>query len=87
VAGLTNRQIKAKFVEHMRKYIDEEVLGLVEKDEMTGKQVRVDPADSNRAYVEIELGRSGAGQDGRMTVLEQRLNRVQAELDRLKRDR
>jgi hypothetical protein len=51
VAGLTRQEIKAMVVEHLRKFLPDEVLGLVETDE-DGKLIRVDPKDTNRVFVD-----------------------------------
>ena len=53
VAGLTTREIKAKTVLHLRKYLDDNVLGLTRKDPATGRDATVEPADSNRVFVDV----------------------------------
>jgi polysaccharide export outer membrane protein len=52
VAGLTTSEIKEKIVLHLRKFIPDEVLGLVEQDEK-GNWIEVEPKDSNRVFVDI----------------------------------
>jgi polysaccharide export outer membrane protein len=52
VAGLTTTEIKEKVVLHLRKFIPDEVLGLVEQDEK-GNWVEVEPKDSNRVFVDV----------------------------------
>ena len=62
VAGLTIPQIKEKVVEHLRKFITDETLGLVETDPETGEE-RVDPItrkvkmiplrDTDRVFVDV----------------------------------
>jgi len=52
VAGLTTTEIKEKIVLHLRKFIPDEVLGLVEQDEK-GNWIEVEPKDSNRVFVDI----------------------------------
>ena len=61
VAGLTVPEVKKKIVLHMRKYLEDEVLGLVEHDENgepvidpeTRKPKLSDPKDSDRVFVEV----------------------------------
>jgi polysaccharide export outer membrane protein len=52
VAGLTTTEIKEKIVLHLRKFIPDEVLGLVEQDEK-GNWIDVEPKDSNRVFVDV----------------------------------
>jgi polysaccharide export outer membrane protein len=61
VAGLTMAEVKEKVVLHLRKYLSDEVLGLIERDQETG-QVRTDkdgkpkmiePKDSDRIFVDV----------------------------------
>src|SRR3954454_14971136 len=52
VAGLTTTEIKEKIVLHLRKYIPDEVLGLIEQDE-EGNFINVEPKDSNRVFVDV----------------------------------
>ncbi len=53
VAGLTTDEIKEKIVLHLRKYITDETLGLLETDPETGKPKEVKPKDSNRVFVDV----------------------------------
>jgi len=62
VAGLTLPEVKEKIVLHLRKYLSDEVLGLVAIDDETGqpkidpvtkKQVMIDPKDSNTVFVDV----------------------------------
>jgi polysaccharide export outer membrane protein len=57
VAGLTVDEIKEKIILHLRKYINDEVLGLVEQqvDPKDGsvKNVPINPRDSNRVFVDV----------------------------------
>jgi polysaccharide export outer membrane protein len=53
VAGLTTQEIKEKIVIHLRKYINDEVLGLVEVDPDTGEPTPVPPAESDRVFVDV----------------------------------
>jgi protein involved in polysaccharide export with SLBB domain len=52
VAGLTRQEIKIKVVEHLRKYLDDDTLGLEEIDPVTGACVKLAPADSGRVFVD-----------------------------------
>jgi polysaccharide export outer membrane protein len=52
VRGLTQTQIKEKVILHLRKFIPDEVLGLMEQDE-NGVWVDVEPRDSNRVFVDV----------------------------------
>ena len=83
VAGLTRRQIKAKVVEHLRKYLNDEVLGLIEQNE-DGKFVNVAPADSNRVFVDdsVNLAR-GAGPRRRDWGPKRELGGTAEKLDRI----
>jgi polysaccharide export outer membrane protein len=53
VAGLTLTEIKEKIVLHLRKQVNDEVLGLIEQDPETSEWVYVDPKDSNRVFVDV----------------------------------
>jgi polysaccharide export outer membrane protein len=53
VAGLTTAEIKEKIVLHLRKYLPDEVLGLYERDEQTGKIKEIPPAETNRVFVDV----------------------------------
>jgi polysaccharide export outer membrane protein len=62
VAGLTLPEIKEKIVLHMAKYLSDEVLGLVKRDEetgqvlvdsATGKSKMIDPRDTDRVFVDV----------------------------------
>jgi polysaccharide biosynthesis/export protein len=49
---LTQNQIKEKAILHLRKFLPDEVLGLVEQDEK-GDWYDVEPRDSNRVFVDV----------------------------------
>ena len=51
VAGLTTTEIKEKIVLHLRKYLRDNVLNLWTEKE--GKGIPVDPADSDRVFVDV----------------------------------
>ncbi len=62
VAGLTIPEIKEKIVRHLQKHLEDEVLGLVIRDEKTGQVVidprtkepiLSDPKDSDRVFVDV----------------------------------
>ena len=61
VAGLTIQEMKEKVVLHLRKFLTDEVLGLVEIDPETGagktdaagKVVTIEPKDSDRVFVDV----------------------------------
>jgi len=62
VAGLTLSEVKEKVVQHLRKYVTEESLGLTEIDEATGcliidpetkKPRMIDPKDSPFVFVDV----------------------------------
>jgi polysaccharide export outer membrane protein len=52
VRGLRPSQIKEKVILQMRRFIPDEVLGLVEQDE-NGKWVYLEPRESNRVFVDV----------------------------------
>jgi polysaccharide export outer membrane protein len=53
VAGLTTDEIKEKVIIHLRKFIPDATLGLVEVNPETGKVQEIAPRDSDRVYVEV----------------------------------
>ena len=61
VAGLTLPEVKEKIVLHLRKYLHDEVLGLVKPDAdgnpitdpKTGEYVRNEPRDTDRVFVDV----------------------------------
>ncbi len=54
VAGLTAREAKEKIVLHLKKFLNEDALGLVELDPETGRQTRtIKPGDSDRVFVDV----------------------------------
>jgi polysaccharide export outer membrane protein len=83
VAGLTIQEAKEKVVLHLRKYLTDEVLGLVEIDPETGggkmdekgKLVTIEPKDTDRVFVDVTAYNSknyyvlgDVGAPGRMPV-------------------
>jgi polysaccharide export outer membrane protein len=61
IAGLTISEVKEKIVLHLRKYLTDEVLGLVEIDPESGsgklddkgKLITIEPKDSDRVFVDV----------------------------------
>ena len=53
VAGLTTDEIKEKIVLHLRKFIPDEVLGLVEEDPRDNSRKEIPPRDTNRVFVDV----------------------------------
>jgi polysaccharide biosynthesis/export protein len=60
VAGLTLPEVKEKIVLHLRKYLQDEVLGLVRADaegnpitNANGEMVRIEPRDTDRVFVDV----------------------------------
>jgi polysaccharide export outer membrane protein len=53
VRGLTLEQIKVKIILHMRKYILDEVLGMIEV-ETDGEITAVPPEESSKVYVDVD---------------------------------
>ncbi len=83
VAGLTIPEVKEKIVLYLRKYLTDEVLGLVEIDPETGagktdekgKLVTIDPKDTDRVFVDVTAYNSknyyvlgDVGAPGRMPI-------------------
>ncbi len=52
VNGLTVTEVKEKVIIHLRKYVNDEVLGLIKYDE-NGKPREVPPAQSDRVFVDV----------------------------------
>jgi polysaccharide biosynthesis/export protein len=61
VAGLTMPEVKEKIVLHLRKFLSDELLGLIEHDgetgdvklDKSGKPIMVDPKDTDRVFVDV----------------------------------
>lgn len=53
VAGLTPTEIKEKVVLHLRKYLNDEFLGLIEEDPDTGEKVPIAAVDTDRVFVDV----------------------------------
>jgi polysaccharide export outer membrane protein len=52
VAGLTTKEIKEKIIIHLRKYLRDEVLGLIGEDK-DGNPIEIAPAESDRVFVDV----------------------------------
>jgi RNA polymerase sigma factor (sigma-70 family) len=94
VAGLNRKEIKIKLIEHMQKYLKDEVLGLVADDADTGKPRAIAPADSDRVSVdeslnfETEPGTAPAGARTRGASdpqYEVRIRAIESKLDKILR--
>jgi polysaccharide biosynthesis/export protein len=54
VAGLTIPEVKEKIVLHLRKFIHDQTLGLIETDLETGEIIKkIDPRDTDRVFVDV----------------------------------
>jgi RNA polymerase sigma factor (sigma-70 family) len=85
VAGLTRREAKIALIQRMRKFLIDEVLGLLELDENENPQ-KVDPVDSNRVFVD-ESPVEDSRRDSRVDTLDRQLRDVLTELRSLKQGR
>ncbi len=79
VAGLTRKEIKVKIIEHLRKYLNKDVLGLVKRDKI-GKLVPVVPEDSDRVFVDESPNFRPRREDA-TTSKDARLDAIEAKLD------
>ena len=75
VAGLTVDQIKEKIVIHLRQFLTDQALGLTKYNERTQKYEDVEPAQSNRIFVDVTAYNSkvyyvqgDVGSPGRMPI-------------------
>jgi polysaccharide export outer membrane protein len=61
VAGLTVPEVKERIVQHLRKYLMDDTLGLIKTDDETGEWIRdangepvmLDPKESDRVFVDV----------------------------------
>ena len=91
IAGLNRNQIKVKILEHLRKYLKDEALGLWVYDPETGTGKAIPPLETTRVFVddvvEYERPTAKAGRDdlkalgGRVAELDAKLDRVLKELE------
>lgn len=79
VAGLTRHEVKVKVIEHLRKSLNEENLGLSRIDWKSGKRVEIAPADSDSVFVEDDLNLYAAA------ILKRRRGDEEDKLDRILR--
>jgi len=94
VAGLTRHEIKEKLIEHLRKFLADKVLGLVDTDPATGREIAVKPMDTYRVFVDDSLNfldrarpirdSSGAptSDAARLEAVERKLDEILKRLDR-----
>ena len=75
VAGLTIDQVKEKVVLHLRRYLTDEALGLIEWDEREKKYIPREPKDTPRVFVDVSAYNSkvyyvqgDVGSPGRLTI-------------------
>jgi RNA polymerase sigma factor (sigma-70 family) len=97
VAGLDRYEVKTKVVNHLRKYLRDEVLGLFNFDAETGNLVfvkdaqgrevlkRTKPVDSDRVFVDETADQYSWPDtpDDRLGKLEEKLDKLAAKLDSL----
>jgi RNA polymerase sigma factor (sigma-70 family) len=96
VAGLDRNEIKAKLVNHLRKYLTDEFLGLIEFDEQLplvpkftkdaqGREVlqRIKPADTDRVFVDdsVDQATSLENMNERLDKLEESIRQLVSRLD------
>jgi hypothetical protein len=93
VLGLNRDQIKVKVVEQLRKYINDESLGLIEVDKQ-GQRHAIAPAESSRVFVDDAIlpGEPRTAEAvrqlrGQVKDLNVKLDRVLKELEGLRRER
>ena len=53
VAGLTTSEVKEKVIGHLRRFLTDEMLGLVNVDPKTGAESRIAARDSSRVFVDV----------------------------------
>ena len=92
VAGMNRNQIKVKLIEHLRKYINDEVFGLV-KEGRSGVEF-IAPLDSGRVFVDestnyLPTGPTKAAQqasaDVKIVEMDGKLDRIMGELAELRK--
>ena len=93
VAGLNRNQIKVKVIEHLRKYINDAVLGLMRVDPDNGKITTIAPMNSDRIFIDDasdlfdqrtakRAQNEAKALNGRIDELDGKLDRVLKELER-----
>jgi RNA polymerase sigma factor (sigma-70 family) len=83
VAGLDRHQIKERLVEHLRRDVWDENLGLVGED-ADGKPRKVPPSDVRTVFVDFAEYADSAG-SGKIAELERKLDQVLKEQEEIKR--
>jgi RNA polymerase sigma factor (sigma-70 family) len=87
IAGLTRTEAKVKVIEHLRQYLTDASLGLVETKE-DGTVTKIPAERSTFAYVDVlEDSPPRAAGEARIDALEQKLDRILQELEAIKRGR
>jgi len=85
VAGLTRAEVKVRAIEHLRQWLDDATLGLVETK--GGKVVPVPPERSTHVFVDSLEDIDAAPRHDRLGDLDRKLDRILQELEDLKRER
>jgi RNA polymerase sigma factor (sigma-70 family) len=87
-AGLTRDQVKVKVIEHLRRFLPDETLGLVAADPKdSARSRRLSPAESTSVFVdEVWAEEPGRPRDSRTDALERKLDRILDELEDLRRN-
>jgi hypothetical protein len=89
VAGLNRNQVKVKLLEHLRKSIRDEVLGLI-LEHVDGTVTAVPPVESNRVFIDESANYYPEGperdaiRNGRLDVIEGWIHRVVKEMNEVK---
>lgn len=96
VAGLNRNQVKVRMIEHLRKYLNDEVLGLV-AEQADGTIKLIPPVESDRIFVDEVVDYEPASSkgvrkatealNGRIDELNAKLDRVLKELEELRQGR
>ena len=94
VAGLNRYQIKVKLIEHMRRYLNDEILGLWRIDPATNKYEPVPPVESGRVLVDESPNYhpAGIGKTPRQSTMEDllsskpQIDELRGEIARLRKE-
>jgi protein involved in polysaccharide export with SLBB domain len=93
VLGLSREQIKVKVIEHLRKYINDEALGLIEVEKGGNRKV-VPASESSRVFIDDAILPSGPSMPeavkqlrGQVNDLNIKLDRILKELEEIRRER
>jgi Polysaccharide biosynthesis/export protein len=84
VAGLNRNQIKVKVIEHLRKYINDEVLGLV-RENTDGSSEAIKAVDSDRIFVDESSNyiQPAAKATNELKAMNARIGELDDKLDRV----